>query len=295
MIDFTVLGGYLGAGKTTLLNHLLRHNKGQRIALLINDFGEINIDARLITSQTDSQINLANGCVCCTLSNGFADALEQLQGQDPDHIVVEASGVADVHRLAQYGHGHGLRLAGVLVVADAETVKKQAADKYVGATVRRQLQAADLILLNKADLCTPEQIKTVHNWISEIVPACPVVKTVKCQIPIDLVTSVTVSQKSKPEEDSGHARFQSWSFRSSSAVTEEQVKEFADSLGAEIIRSKGLLKAQGGGVIELQVVGRRHAITVHHDDTIGENQIVALGLEGQLETSALDNLAKKSF
>ena len=69
-VRFTVLGGYLGAGKTTLLNRLLSDNQGVRIALLINDFGAINIDAELIDTQTDQQINLTNGCVCCGLSDG---------------------------------------------------------------------------------------------------------------------------------------------------------------------------------------------------------------------------------
>ena len=78
MIGFTVIGGYLGAGKTTLLNHLLTNNQSLRIALLINDFGAINIDADLIERQTDSQINLTNGCVCCGLSDGFDQAIEQL-------------------------------------------------------------------------------------------------------------------------------------------------------------------------------------------------------------------------
>ena len=75
MIAFTVIGGYLGAGKTTLLNHLLASDHGIRIALLVNDFGEINIDAGLIESETDSQINLTNGCICCSLMTGQPEDL----------------------------------------------------------------------------------------------------------------------------------------------------------------------------------------------------------------------------
>ena len=160
MIRFTVIGGYLGAGKTTLLNRILTKAKGVRYALLINDFGEINIDAKLIESQTDSQINLTNGCVCCTLVDGFHEAVDQLchLQPPPDHIIVEASGVADVSNLAQYGYGPNLALDGVLVLADAETVQEKADDKYVSTTVRRQLTAADIIILIKIDLVSVETL-----------------------------------------------------------------------------------------------------------------------------------------
>ena len=83
MIAYTIIGGYLGSGKTTLLNRILSGNHGIRFALVINDFGEMNIDAELIESQTDSQINLTNGCVCCSLTDGFHEALEELQNLDP--------------------------------------------------------------------------------------------------------------------------------------------------------------------------------------------------------------------
>jgi len=104
-IPFTVIGGYLGAGKTTLLNHILRNNDGRRFALLVNDFGSINIDAALIKNQDGETINLANGCICCTLAAGFASAIYTILERDPlpDHIIVEASGVADPHKVAQYG------------------------------------------------------------------------------------------------------------------------------------------------------------------------------------------------
>ena len=140
-IPFTVLGGYLGAGKTTMVNHLLANARGERLALIINDFGAINIDAELISERTEDQINLTNGCICCGMSAGFDEALESLLSRQPppDRIIVEASGVADVVSLAQYGHHPGLSLDGIIVLADAETVRAKARDKYVDKTVLRQL------------------------------------------------------------------------------------------------------------------------------------------------------------
>ena len=194
---FTVLGGYLGAGKTTLLNRLLRDNRGLRIALLINDFGAINIDASLIAEQTEQQINLTNGCVCCGLSDGFDAAIDQLLQTEPrpDHIVVEASGVADVSSLSQYGKTPGLKLDGVLVVADAVSVQQKAQDKYVANTVKRQLLAADLLVLNKTDLVTPQHLERVKAWLADLTNSAPVVATTFCELPQSLLLGKTSTSR----------------------------------------------------------------------------------------------------
>ena len=96
-IPFTVIGGFLGAGKTTLLNHLLTQTEGVRYAVFVNDFGSLNIDKRLIRSHGGRTIALENGCICCSLSDGLTQSLLALLSmEDPcDHIVIEASGVAD--------------------------------------------------------------------------------------------------------------------------------------------------------------------------------------------------------
>ncbi|MEQ1739869.1 MAG: GTP-binding protein, partial [Methyloglobulus sp.] len=153
-IPVTVIGGYLGAGKTTLLNHILRNNKGIRFAVLVNDFGNINIDVDLIESQDGDTINLANGCICCSLAGGFGAAMLSIRESAvlPDRVLIEASGVSDPFKIAQYAHLPGFRLDSVIVLADAEFIQKRAADKYVGRQVIQQLKSADLLLLNKVDL-----------------------------------------------------------------------------------------------------------------------------------------------
>ncbi|MEM8768434.1 MAG: GTP-binding protein, partial [Pseudomonadota bacterium] len=192
-IPLTILGGYLGAGKTTLLNQLLAEPEGERLALIINDFGAINIDAALIESEAGDQINLTNGCVCCGMSTGFDEALAELLERDPlpDRIVVEASGVADVVSLAQYGYHGGLSLDGIVVLADAETVRAKARDKYVAETVKRQLRGADLIVLNKADLIDAERCATVHGWLRELAPSVPVLTTSQAQVPRAVLFDLT--------------------------------------------------------------------------------------------------------
>jgi G3E family GTPase len=120
-VPFTVIAGYLGAGKTTLLNQILREADGQRIVVLVNDVGDTPIDPELIASRTAEAITLTNGCICCTLGDEFALALPDLLEMNPpiDRVVVEASGIGDPGRIAQYGTLPGFTLDGVIVLADA--------------------------------------------------------------------------------------------------------------------------------------------------------------------------------
>ena len=102
-IPILVLTGFLGSGKTTLLNHLLANNRGLRVGVLINDFGEINIDSMLVSAQTDTALELSNGCICCQIDGeDVDDAIAQLaqRGSQLDYIIIEASGVADPAELA---------------------------------------------------------------------------------------------------------------------------------------------------------------------------------------------------
>jgi len=298
MIEFTVLGGYLGTGKTTLLNHILKHNQGRRFALLINDFGDINIDTELVESRSDSQINLANGCVCCTLSDGFFEAIETLQQLEPppEHIIVEASGVADVQNLAQYGYGNNFQLAGIVVVADAETVREKANDKFVAQTVRRQLQAADLIVLNKADLCPTEHLDAVTAWLHEVAPATPVVKTSFGQVPLSVLLSIDPNRHQHEAHDHPqHEQYTSWSRRSEQRVSRERLEQFLQQLPASVIRAKGLFADQNAGTLEAQVVGARRDIYAHASQDREVSEVVAIGLAGQLDTALLDHLAAELF
>ncbi|HZX85133.1 MAG TPA: GTP-binding protein, partial [Reyranella sp.] len=175
-VPVTILGGYLGAGKTTLLNRLLADSQGVRLAVLVNDFGEVNIDANLIANRDSETISLANGCVCCSIGDNLAMTLYDLaeRPDGPEHVIVEASGVADPARIAGYAGCHPrLCLDGIVVLADAETVRARAGDRYVGDVVRQQLSAADLIVLSRTDLLDSQATREVRDWIAAELPgAC---------------------------------------------------------------------------------------------------------------------------
>ena len=179
LVPVTVLGGYLGAGKTTLVNNLLTNNHGRRLAVLVNDFGAVNIDVDLIVSHDGDTISLKNGCVCCSISDALGESLDRVLALDPqpDQIVIEASGVADPAKIASYGYGWpGCRMDAVIVLADVETIQDKAKDQFVGELIIRQLRGADLVLVTKSDLVSEDALNSVICWAADIaaVPVTPV-------------------------------------------------------------------------------------------------------------------------
>ena len=148
----------------------------RRIAVLVNDFGEVSIDADLIVGAEGAVLSLAGGCVCCSFGADLVGALEQVAAREPHpHVVlIETSGVglpAAVARTAALLPQ--VRVEGIVVVADAGAVRRQAAERYVGSTVRRQLQEADLVLLGKADLAEPGALPEVEAWLREAGATAP--------------------------------------------------------------------------------------------------------------------------
>ncbi len=181
-IPVTTVGGYLGAGKTTLINAVLGSATSSRIAVLVNDFGGINIDAQLIASRNATTIELTNGCACCILSDDLGEAFARVAAAQPpfDHVVVEASGVADPRRLSQWATLPGLFSACVVVVADVQTVQLRADDHYVGTTIRRQLAGADAIVLSRKDLASEAALHEAHAWLHEVAPHAAILDAEAC-------------------------------------------------------------------------------------------------------------------
>jgi G3E family GTPase len=188
-LPFTVIGGYLGAGKTTLLNQLLARASGLRIVVLVNDFGSLNIDAALVRAHVGDTIELANGCLCCSLVSGFAEVLGRLKARaaEFDHGVIEASGVAEPLRVAQLVQAFGFPLDAQLVVVDGEQIARQTTDKYVGDVVRRQLRQADLLLVNKLDLVGDDRRAPLRDLLDTLAPGVARLEMVRGQLPLALL------------------------------------------------------------------------------------------------------------
>jgi len=217
-IPVTILTGFLGAGKTTLLNHLLHGEHGLRVAVMVNDFGAVNIDSQLIVGVKDEDtVNLSNGCICCTIRGDLLNAAVQLATRPdrPDFLIVEASGVADPVSIvttfaSELARPHFL-LDSVLTVVDAEQalehiLSREATRKKFGAKIEdflytffpskqaelyeNQIRTADLVVLNKTDLLDADSLNVVRDWLQDIHSNARRFETTFGRIPLELAIGV---------------------------------------------------------------------------------------------------------
>ena len=163
MIPLTVICGYLGSGKTTLINNILQSTK-KPIGVLVNDFGELNIDEQLILNQDDLTIALTNGCVCCNLNDDLGASLEFMLDQDIDAVLLESSGVALPVKMSNYGSTWpGYNLNQTITVVEGRTIKDLLSDKFVSKTVEAQIIQSDLIYLNRFSTEDVELISKLNS------------------------------------------------------------------------------------------------------------------------------------
>ena len=187
----TVLTGYLGAGKTTLLNRILTEDHGKKYAVIVNEFGEIGIDNDLVVGADEEVFEMNNGCVCCTVRGDLIRILEGLMKRKGkfDAIIVETTGLADPAPVAQTFFideevGRKARLDAVVTVADAKWLTERLKD---APEAKNQIAFADVILLNKTDLVSRDELDEVEGRIRGINPYARVIRTTKCDVPLDAV------------------------------------------------------------------------------------------------------------
>jgi len=190
-IPVTVLTGYLGAGKTTLLNRILSEPHGKKFAVIVNEFGDIGIDNDLVVGADEEVFEMNNGCVCCTVRGDLIriiDGLLKRRGRF-DGILVETTGLADPAPVAQTffmddNLGDKTALDAVVTVADAKWLKERLKD---APEAKNQIAFADVILLNKTDLVSPEDLRDVELRIRAINPYARVHRTERCAVPVGSV------------------------------------------------------------------------------------------------------------
>ncbi|WP_423447136.1 GTP-binding protein [Kocuria sp. KSNUG] len=175
MPSLSIVGGYLGAGKSTVVNRLLAGVLPGRTAVVVNDFGAVNIDASLISSRGEDTIELTNGCICCQITDDVQRTMTALARRtDLDHVVCEVSGVGDPGQLGSWRRFPGFTAGPVLVCADATAIPRLLRDEFVGDTVARQLAAAETVLVTKTDLATPAEVDDAAALVRAAAPHVPV-------------------------------------------------------------------------------------------------------------------------
>src|SRR5450631_3359312 len=190
-IPVTVLTGYLGAGKTTLLNRILSEPHGRRYAVIVNEFGEIGIDNELVVGADEEVFEMNNGCVCCTVRGDLIRIIEGLMRRKDkfDAIIIETTGLADPAPVAQTffvdeNVGKRAKLDAVVTVADAKWLKDRLRD---APEAKNQIAFADVILINKTDLVSAEELREVEARIRGINPYAQLHRTLRSDIALDKV------------------------------------------------------------------------------------------------------------
>lgn len=296
-IPVTVVGGFLGAGKTTYLNHLLRTGSA-RYAVLVNDFGAVNIDAGLIAQHDGTTMTLTNGCVCCSIGGGFLDTLGRiLDDAIPfDHIIIEASGVGDPWRIAEIALVEpSLRLNAVIVVADASRISKLLIDSRVGDTVRGQFDRCSLVLLNKVDLLSRTAADAARTTVAALRPDIQIIETTEHTLPVlpdgEVKATSRFAATAVDDRADHESAFRRWSYRRSGTFDRGQLTAALAALPPQLLRLKGPCRIAGdASPALLQMVGQDWALTPAPADMTAQNDImlVGVGTDALPDAGALD-------
>lgn len=282
-LPMTVIAGYLGAGKTTLINRLLAENHGQRLLVMVNDFGAINIDEKLLTSADEDTLTLTNGCVCCTMGAdlfmAIGDALDRRPR--PDHLIIEASGIADPARIANAAKAEpDLVYGGVVTVVDGNTFEALANDPMIGPQIIGQVKCADVIAVSKsstkesavASFLTPHTVAPIVT-LGKVPSIAPLILEPKGGV-------------EPPISAAPHPSYVSWSYTGDTYLTPTGIDDLLAKRPKGIFRLKGVVKDPDGTSRTLQIVGKEVEITASHD--VSETTLVAIGLKDRVTAAEID-------
>ncbi|THH37070.1 GTP-binding protein [Aliishimia ponticola] len=272
-LPLTVIGGYLGAGKTSLINELLSGDHGRRLMVMVNDFGAVNIDAALLSSVSGDTMELTNGCVCCTMGADLFMAVGDVldRADRPDHLIIEASGIADPAKIAGVARTEPeLTYAGIVTVVDGLHFTDLLEDAQIAPQLESQVAVADLVYLSKA------MGAEVQDRLTAL--GAPTVLTNRADV-APLIWSLSGDA---PETDGRHAHFTKWVHQGTAGFTRAELEQKLAARPAGLYRLKGFVR----GGWEVQIVGK--TVDIRARDGVEATTLVGIGPEGHVTTPDID-------
>jgi G3E family GTPase len=298
-LPVTIITGFLGSGKTTLVNHILAHRTGLRIAVMVNEFGDIAIDGDLIVGAADGIVELPNGCVCCSLNDDFVDATFRVlrRRAEIDHLVIETTGLADplpvALTLVRPEFRDRIRLDAIVALADAEAFSL---DRFAGKIALNQLRYADFVLLNKCDLASADRVDGVERQIRSSAVGSRIARVTRARIALPMILGTGAFDGDRLLGSPSHHHlaedgFDAVSFASDRPLSADLFQAFLERLPADVFRAKGILTIAGSRTRHLfHLVGRRFTLDEAPGDTRGHTRLVLIG-QNLDETGLREQLA----
>jgi len=318
----TVLVGFLGAGKTTLLNHILSENHGYRIACIVNDFSELNIDAKLVKQEKDKIIEMSNGCICCTLREDLLNSLTELSEKDNiDYIVIESTGIGEPLPIAQTFYMGNLRdlvkLDTIVTVVDAnafwenyqrtdiiEDINGNKVESALAPLLIDQIEFTNVIILNKTDIASEQKINRVEQYCRELNKTAKIIKTSKGKIDFAEILDTGLydyergtnapkweaewKQASKETEEYG---FSSFIFKSEKVFSKEKFNELLNIWPDNVLRAKGFITFENHTGAFISFAGTEMIIeeaSIRKDSKKNYSEIVFIGIN--IDKNHISNL-----
>lgn len=291
-IPVTIIGGYLGAGKTTLVNQMLRRASGVKLAILVNEFGELPIDEDLIEAQDDELISIAGGCICCSFGSDLTAALLKLADLSPapDHIVIETSGVAlpgaiasSITILNQFA------VNGICVLADCAHARALAADEYIGDTITRQFLDANLLLLTKSDLVDAKALAAFQGWLSDNWPAPRHIRVCHGALPNEVLLGHFPARSARTGRGHDDMNYASIFLPLEGPVDAQALAADLSQPGTGVLRAKGFVDDLSGRRALIQIVGGQAEVT--YPKATATTGVICIGLVNTLKKQTLADLS----
>ena len=280
-----ILTGFLGSGKTTLLRHVLEHGlRGQPVAVIMNEIGEVGIDGKVITglNAVEKMVELSSGCICCSIDDYRFDLAIQeiIETAKPHLVIIESTGLADPEPLAYRVKNAGLGLDAVITVVDAANVKRHLAETEVA---RAQIEAADFLVVNKTDLVDDTALAAVERRLTRLNPRAERFRSVRGALDSEVLFATGVAAyRQRAQHPTNHLAADgigSFVYHSARPLRQEAFERVLGRLPRDVLRAKGIVRFAGRDWRALfNFTCGRHEITwIRLDEAGTESQAVFIG------------------